>query len=927
MVSHKDYSAELSEAYPDRGHPIADPQPGFVPKTKTFLPRVDLGDVGYIQHNHGRFIRLFNVHKEPGVDGQPSRDKLPAGFEVLDREEVPLQEGELNKKLFKSKSVSLNSVDAGVSGPSLVPLQGTFNFKKTRQRGAILVTPGPERISTIDASPKGVKVYKLYSAKHMPNWITFFEDEGLDRGDLILVTGVDLVISWATAAFTSSSTEAGLGLDIEYVTVGGVQAAAKFSWDHDQAAMSNSTPLTQNGPNTELNQTIFIRRLRAKRRGFLGIALRANAEPRDPDLGDDTDSDGDIAGELVEQPNRGEFIDTLTPIMDYILQHSEAQVAIAHDEDVAAYNRLLVGGLQNGLNLTVTENAIGIVNPESTSPQHSVMSLVDDAGRQDVGVPNDSEADPMDHLRARLQGLVTHHDEVDRTPSARLPEISYSSPQTSPVVTRLPGMDHGTRDRQSPSAIASVTLSSRQDPWIPSAARHQHPAWLQRAIDSGYRLEPSADRRNAMAPLFSSDNNRSWTLDAQYANFTIDTQRMIILPPHLSDTSHGDGDSPTSEASYVSTSHQRRDLYGVSRATTPTAAPAPRRGLLKRIFSSSDPTRVTGTPPTDGRPKSTSQNSQGRPILHIPESQKMDYALQWQLLPFNAQSGKPRLYFDIRFASEYASYVRDGQGHFNIPRSELEKLATKKGLPDMTFCAWDLPIFDIEVHRPEGVRVCDVLERIHENYQLVLTRTEKALHCDRVDRAQSFYEERVRHERALNPAYADLGMRRIDLLEGKVVFIGCQWRHPCQEYPEGSWTMLFLPPPRRSPSSAPVQTSRSRRASIDDTNDVQQAGSYAHAAPPYHAASTTSSIANTTRSSPPEPEPVPAEAPELVPPVLQPALQQASASTRLPAEINERESPTRPSHTPSLQTPWIGRSRLPQTSPDITAQAYPPVLQ
>ncbi|KZV60781.1 hypothetical protein PENSPDRAFT_693966 [Peniophora sp. CONT] len=96
---------------------------------------------------------------------------------------------------------------------------------------------------------------------------------------------------------------------------------------------------------------------------------------------------------------------------------------------------------------------------------------------------------------------------------------------------------------------------------------------------------------------------------------------------------------------------------------------------------------------------------------------------------------------------------------------------------------------------------------MHENYQLVLTRTEKALHRDRVERAQPFYEERVRHERALNPAYVDLGMRRIDLLEGKVVFIGCQWRHPCQEYPEGSWTLLFLPPPRKAPSSAPVQAS------------------------------------------------------------------------------------------------------------------------
>ncbi|KZV66140.1 hypothetical protein PENSPDRAFT_755931 [Peniophora sp. CONT] len=268
-------------------------------------------------------------------------------------------------------------------------------------------------------------------------------------------------------------------------------------------------------------------------------------------------------------------------------------------------------------------------------------------------------------------------------------------------------------------------------------------------------------------------------------------------------------------------------LYRARRCPPPRSLPP--KGILKRIFSDRPPS----TRPTDTRPTgSASQTSQGRPILHIPESQKMDYALHWQLLPFNAASGKPRLYFDIRYAAEYATHVRDGQGHFNIPRRELEKLATKKGLPDMTFCAWDLPIFDIEVHRPDGVRVCDVFERMYENHQLVLTRTEKALHRDRVERAQPFYEERIRHERALNPAYVDLGMRRIDLLEGKTVFIGCQWRHPCQEYPDGSWTLLFLPPPRHASSSAPEQASRCR--ALIDTGYVQQAGSYTQAAaPPY----------------------------------------------------------------------------------------------
>lgn len=126
----------------------------------------------------------------------------------------------------------------------------------------------------------------------MINWLNFFEEEGLERGDLILVTGVDLTASWATAVFTSANLETSLGLDVEYATVGGIRAAAKLSWSHDQAAMTNATPLPREGPNTQANQAIFIRRLRAKR-GLLGLALRANAEPRDIRRHNHSDTAGD----------------------------------------------------------------------------------------------------------------------------------------------------------------------------------------------------------------------------------------------------------------------------------------------------------------------------------------------------------------------------------------------------------------------------------------------------------------------------------------------------------------------------------------------------------------------------------------------------------------------------------------------------------
>ncbi|VDC00987.1 unnamed protein product [Peniophora sp. CBMAI 1063] len=206
------------------------------------------------------------------------------------------------------------------------------------------------------------------------------------------------------------------------------------------------------------------------------------------------------------------------------------------------------------------------------------------------------------------------------------------------------------------------------------------------------------------------------------------------------------------------------------------------------------------------RPGSDSQN-RGRTILQVPENERMDYALHWQLLPKHQAkftSKKPRMHFDIRFPAEYASHVPDGKGHTPISRIYFEKPATMKNLSCMTFTNCNLPMFDIEVHRHEGVRVCDVLERVYEHYQLVLTRAEKRAHPERVERAQWYYEDRVRTELRLDPAYVDPGMRRIDLMEGNVVFMGCQWRHPCGEYSKGAWTLMFLPPPRPATSDAPA---------------------------------------------------------------------------------------------------------------------------
>ncbi|KZV72762.1 hypothetical protein PENSPDRAFT_683492 [Peniophora sp. CONT] len=388
MVSHKDYSEELSDAYPDRGHPLADPQPGF-DADDNFLPRIEIGDVGYIQHNHGCFVRLFNVHQPPGENGQPLLRELPDGFVKLPRGQEP-RRSKNDTRVFQSRSVKSQSLEAGVTGAFVAPVGGTISFSASQQRGAILVTPGPLAISSIDALSRDIEQYKTYVILQMSAWEPFLKSHGLKLWDLVVVTGVDRTALWSTAVFAGHNTDIGFDLNVQYPSVGGVQLTPRLTWHHDAAVITNSTPTAaeQDEPNAELNQTIFIRRLRAKRRMFWGITMKANAEPRDPDTDGNPDFDGgleDTVGmEIEESPERGEFVDSLTPVLDYILEHSDAHVALAHDEDLPLYRQLLSSEQR-------TPSSIIVVSQDGIGSLRSPSALYTASGMNDRGERTDAQ--------------------------------------------------------------------------------------------------------------------------------------------------------------------------------------------------------------------------------------------------------------------------------------------------------------------------------------------------------------------------------------------------------------------------------------------------------------------------------------------------------------------------------------------------------
>ncbi|KZV76217.1 hypothetical protein PENSPDRAFT_646500 [Peniophora sp. CONT] len=166
--------------------------------------------------------------------------------------------------------------------------------------------------------------------------------------------------------------------------------------------------------------------------------------------------------------------------------------------------------------------------------------------------------------------------------------------------------------------------------------------------------------------------------------------------------------------------------------------------------------------------------------------------LHWQLLPHDdLDLDRPQLYFDVRYSMSRAFHVREGHGS-SVSKTYLERLATRRPLARMTFTVFGLSACSIVIHRPQGVRVGDVLEHIHELLQAPLSPSERE--TGRAARCLPHYEERVRQERLLDDSYVDVGMRRLDLLEGRFIFDGCQWRPPRERYPDGSWTLMFSSP-------------------------------------------------------------------------------------------------------------------------------------
>jgi len=136
--------------------------------------------------------------------------------------------------------------------------------------------------------------------------------------------------------------------------------------------------------------------------------------------------------------------------------------------------------------------------------------------------------------------------------------------------------------------------------------------------------------------------------------------------------------------------------------------------------------------------------------------------------------------------------VRDSS---TVPRqplsdTDLNKRAANISLTQMTIICTQLPHWHVTVENSAGITCRDVFEGIQKTFHVALTDAEREEHVPKKRRVKC--DEEFKRRCKANPGLTEYnskkGMMRVDLLEGKRIFMGL--KRP-QDGTEAHWVLEF----------------------------------------------------------------------------------------------------------------------------------------
>ncbi|KAL1943401.1 hypothetical protein VTO73DRAFT_4476 [Trametes versicolor] len=363
---HQVYSEQL---FPLRhGFPLWDAEP----EDQKF--EVEIGTVGYIKF--GKFWNLFNAMKpkedpyqKMGVPNQYTPFKTPANTLRGPWEKIkfPLVVSQTVRNRDIGAALQAGSPDGSVS------IGGSLNFDCRENTGAFLLLERPVKALFLSAK----RFIVQYMRDNLNHWIEFANTtNGLSLlpEEIYFVHGTVKTSKWAAGAFHGNSRSrkstvqaqvmevVNFGLSISITTEDNTRMDYSYGpTGHDLGGSSrprtaiadSSISGVDAGDPDKCNQCVFINYYKAKKRFMLGpTPMEAAAGPHrlpSPDRSDPMD--GTLVNESqwcngpVPRAGRGHedfepdtapepLCDPVNSLLDYILEHSEASIAVACDTDI-----------------------------------------------------------------------------------------------------------------------------------------------------------------------------------------------------------------------------------------------------------------------------------------------------------------------------------------------------------------------------------------------------------------------------------------------------------------------------------------------------------------------------------------------------------------------------------------------------------------
>ncbi|KAH9919048.1 uncharacterized protein B0H18DRAFT_912562 [Fomitopsis serialis] len=370
-VPHEVYAQQLVKY--GWGYPLWEPEP------EEPWDEILIGDVGYFER--GGFCRLFNAIEDS--DGHIQTRKYPPGIERFDpgpdpSSSVRRKTNAVSEGPHASATVRRVEIGAGVGSQGLNIALG---WECTDRQGALVILdiPGVRELS------QQVAKMRTYMKVHIDawcQWATGILGLDIDIEDIVFVRGYLKTSRWAvvslhgdmkraTLTFKGHSpgmpVAAAFHLDIQQGTSGmcehriGPDYRPKLDLNKHLGSQSPGDHVIQaqgldvrskkkkgkgrvDGVSQQIkreeqypadqypaDQCMFLHYFKLKKRRLLPSKIEAAAEPQDPSM----DRDAEDAMEVIEEiPARVTPYDPVVFILDYILENSKAEVAIASDLDL-----------------------------------------------------------------------------------------------------------------------------------------------------------------------------------------------------------------------------------------------------------------------------------------------------------------------------------------------------------------------------------------------------------------------------------------------------------------------------------------------------------------------------------------------------------------------------------------------------------------